>query len=617
MFDNTETDSLELLRFYPSLTAIDGFEEALHDRVRQVGRLPDHAFPLIVAVERLEGDGALALVSTHTPGKRLSAFFDKPGPRKGLNPSFVTGVVTQVVQALTVLQSKGDDITHSALTPDRVVITTGGRVCVVEHVLGSALRQLDLSVSQLWREFGLVSAPDPTGELRLDARTDVFQLGILALEMLIGRRLTPLDLKDRLPDLLEHWSDAATRVGLSVDRMQQWLERALQIGDDGYKNAADALSDLRDMPSESAASAFDALPMGDEAHVRRSLQPAKQATGQDPLMANASAHDDLPLNTAPTIRPALISTEARWAESFAADAKPAATPGPRLLATAAAEPAQSPAAMAAPAAPPAVAAPAPAPKSTSADALPKSTSPAAPPKPMAPPARLTAFKAPRVSPWIAAALAAVALAEGVVIVALLMRTPTTSPSAATTAPPPAAVQTQAAAPPVASPPTVADDKVPAAEAARIDSGDAIRRAAGNQRSGGVRLVTPIELKVLEGDRVLGSTADGPIIATAGTHQLELLNAGLGVRIRQAVTFRPGEIGAVNVAIPQGRASFNAQPWGEVLIDGRSVGETPLANVSVPLGEHEVVFRHPELGERRQTITVKADQPARVSTSFTR
>ena len=102
MFDNTETDSLELLRFYPSLTAIDGFEEALHDRVRQVGRLPDHAFPLIVAVERLEGDGALALVSTHTPGKRLSTFFDRPGPRKGLNPSFVTGVVTQVIQALTV-----------------------------------------------------------------------------------------------------------------------------------------------------------------------------------------------------------------------------------------------------------------------------------------------------------------------------------------------------------------------------------------------------------------------------------------------------------------------------------------------------------------------------------
>ena len=264
MFDNTETDSLELLRFYPSLTAIDGFEDALHERVRQVGRIPDHAFPLIVAVERLEGDGALALVSTHTPGKRLSAFFDKPGPRRGLNPAFVTGIVTQVIQALAMLQSKGDDLTHSAITPDRIVVTTGGRICVVEHVLGLALRRLNLSASQLWREFGLVSAPTPTGAVQLDARTDVFQLGVLTLEMLLGRRLTPLDLKDRLPDLLDQWSDAATRAGMASDRLRVWLERALQLGDRAYGTAADAYADLRDLPSESPASAFDSLPMGDD-----------------------------------------------------------------------------------------------------------------------------------------------------------------------------------------------------------------------------------------------------------------------------------------------------------------------------------------------------------------
>ena len=207
MFDNSGTDSLEMLRFYPSLAAVAGFEEALRERVHQVGQIPDHAFPLIVAVERLEGDGTLALVSTHIPGKRLSVFFDRPG-RRGLNPSFVTGMVTQVVKSLTVLQSKGHDIAHSALTPDRVVVTTSGRVCIVEHVLGSALRQLNLSASQLWPEFGLVTAPDPSGSVRLDARTDVFQLGVLALELLLGRRLTRLDLKDRLPDLLEQWSTA-------------------------------------------------------------------------------------------------------------------------------------------------------------------------------------------------------------------------------------------------------------------------------------------------------------------------------------------------------------------------------------------------------------------------
>jgi hypothetical protein len=29
----------------------------------------------------------------------------------------------------------------------------------------------------------------------------------------------------------------------------------------------------------------------------------------------------------------------------------------------------------------------------------------------------------------------------------------------------------------------------------------------------------------------------------------------------------------------------------------------------------VTFRHPQLGERRETVTVRADTPTRVSTSF--
>lgn len=63
--------------------------------------------------------------------------------------------------------------------------------------------------------------------------------------------------------------------------------------------------------------------------------------------------------------------------------------------------------------------------------------------------------------------------------------------------------------------------------------------------------------------------------------------------------------------------MNAQPWADVWIDGRQYGETPLANLNIPIGDHEVVFRHPELGERRVTVTVRADQPTRVSASFER
>jgi hypothetical protein len=146
---------------------------------------------------------------------------------------------------------------------------------------------------------------------------------------------------------------------------------------------------------------------------------------------------------------------------------------------------------------------------------------------------------------------------------------------------------------------------------------AIDEAAAHQRSGGVRFSSPIELKVLEGDRVLGSTADGPIVTTAGTHQLDLVNSALGYRVRQTVTIRAGVLSPLTITPPMGRVSINAEPWAQVLIDDRPIGDTPLANVSVSLGEHEVVFRHPQLGERRETVTVRADVPTRVSTTFQR
>ena len=578
MFDNTETDSLELLRFYPSLSAIAGFEDALHERVRQVGRIPDHAFPLIVAVERLEGDGALALVSTHIPGKRLSVFFDRPGPRRGLNPSFVTGIITQIVQALTVLQSKGVGITHGALTHDRVVVTTGGRVCVVEHVLGSALRQLNLSAAQLWREFGLVTRPDAAGALVFDARTDVFQLGVMALEMLIGRRVTPQDLKDRLPDLIEQWIVLTSRAGLAGDRLRMWLERALQMREGGYATAADAYADLRDMPAESTASAFDSL-MGDVEDLasRRTPQPARQLAAPEAAMP-----------AAPSVAPPV-------------EVRPPAPTPPRARETA-----------------PAVAPPAPAP--------PMPVPPAVAPRPTArqgslpaakpAPDRRTTLRIPQVSPWVAAALALVAFVEAGVIAALVMRQPAA----------PAAVVVEASAPVDSGVPT----PIPEGERAATPPRDVVTASIGagarntvstprdtlaeanTQRSGGVLLQTPVELKVLQGDRVLGSTADGAIIMRAGTHQLDLINTALGLRMRQFVTFRAGQITNLNIALPTGRVSANAQPWANVSIDDRDYGETPLANLVVPIGEHEIVFRHPDLGERRRTILVRADGPTRVS-----
>ncbi len=146
---------------------------------------------------------------------------------------------------------------------------------------------------------------------------------------------------------------------------------------------------------------------------------------------------------------------------------------------------------------------------------------------------------------------------------------------------------------------------------------AIAQAAARQRSGGLRLISPIELQVFEGDRVLGTTDDGPVVAAAGVHELDLVNAALGFRLHQTVQIKAGQIVSLAVTPPNGRVSVNAVPWAQVWIDGNAVGETPLANLSVPAGEHEIVFRHPQLGEHREKAVVKSGVLTRVSATLGR
>ena len=58
-------------------------------------------------------------------------------------------------------------------------------------------------------------------------------------------------------------------------------------------------------------------------------------------------------------------------------------------------------------------------------------------------------------------------------------------------------------------------------------------------------------------------------------------------------------------------AINAVPWAEVFVDGTRIGETPIGNIAVPIGTHEVIFRHPDLGERRVPVIVKLGEASKV------
>ncbi len=119
------------------------------------------------------------------------------------------------------------------------------------------------------------------------------------------------------------------------------------------------------------------------------------------------------------------------------------------------------------------------------------------------------------------------------------------------------------------------------------------------------------LEMREAGKLLGTTETEQIMLTAGHHDIELVNDAIGYRSRRQVEILPGQVTTVPVEMPFGAVSINAQPWAEVWIGGDRVGETPIANLARRVGTYEVVFKHPEFGERRETINVTLRQPARL------
>jgi hypothetical protein len=112
--------------------------------------------------------------------------------------------------------------------------------------------------------------------------------------------------------------------------------------------------------------------------------------------------------------------------------------------------------------------------------------------------------------------------------------------------------------------------------------------------------------------VIGTTDADRIMVAAGRHELQLVNESLGYSATRIVNVPAGKVASVAADLPNGTVSLNASPWAEVWIDGQRVGETPIGNLSVSIGSHEVVFKHPQFGEKRHAISVTLGGPVRLS-----
>lgn len=706
VFDNGTASSLELLRFHEDIGTSADFAGALADRVAALSHLRHPALVTSRSVDRLHDGNSLTLVSPHIAGRRLTEILSN-----ARGAVFALELVRQLTPALSVLQQQGPGIAHGLLSVDRILVTREGRLVIVETPLASAIEVLQWSAEDVRTRLGVV-LPDTSAPVSLDPRLDMLHLGVIAVSLVLGRRVPVPDFLARASGLLDECVAIAPE---AASKFRPWLERALQMGEHPFECAQDAEAALAQLPTslESYASDGGTHPIVSfrtpaQSHVAPAPAPAPAVA--PPPAATTASNINVPATMIGRVNvpePSPASAPAMTMEMPPAAAAPMPLPAvssgpatsPALVEFIAEMPADASSLMTskavetttrqvddeidlpempleemaalfaepAPPAPPIVTMPPmPAPLSAAASSqpaprpeLPKLEVRKSEPKPKA--TKRIAFDADRPAPmaaetlandlpaplpapasaimeppppvpsrrrlWLtvaAAGLGIAAVAEAVVIASMMSSA--AAPVTGITIAPPAPVESAALV--HASMPAPVDDAVVSPAAAEPVAAPVIMQAVVTTpaapaatstpggRFGGVKITAPAELQVFENGAFLGTTS-GPIALAEGSHSLDVVNDALGYRAKQTVVVKGGQMATFAITLPQGRLNINAAPWANVWIDGNAAGETPLANVVLPIGTHDILFRHPQLGEQRLSAVVKADGVTRVSASFQR
>jgi len=736
--DATTGELLQILRIRSELTAVPSLEFALRERTARLMNFRHAYYARVRRVDRAPG-GGLAIVSDHVEGTRLSDLL-RASYQRGLqlNTNAAACLIRQLVHAVALLHENVRDASHGLIAPERLVVTPHARLVAVEHVLGSAIEQLQFSRDRLWQEFRL-ALPSSAGAVRFDHRSDVNGIGITALSLILGRPIAAEEFPLAIPQLL---MQARERSPMGEERplsngFRNWLGRTLQLdvrrafasapealaaleetlaSDSSYASAPVALEtflaqytaalaggpapatmptlSIVPPPSPAAARTFTPpavngavalaaapvplappgvpVPQGGshvavEGAPRQTPEPAQPV----PTLAELIAVDDLrpAAQTAPLVeRPAVPTGElsflaledslARMRESseppavdLGIEEEPAAPmPAPaagggsrrsraRWIAVAVALAAIVGGGVYASrflgaAAPPAMGAlsvqSSPAGVEVFVDGVTRGVTPAK--IALTPGSHILELRGrgvPRVIP--------LQITSGAQVSQYLefAESPTTGMLVVHSQPVGANVTVDGVARGV-TPLTVegltSGDHEVILQGATGTSRHTVKVLAGTTASlvapatpaapatdgpvsGWISVKAPFLIEIREDGNLIGTTETDRLMLAAGRHVLEFANQTVGYRQSRTVHVVPGKVVALAIELPQGTVNLNASPWAEVWLDGRRIGETPIGNLAVPIGPHEIVFRHPELGEKKHAVSVTTAAPVRLSVSM--
>jgi hypothetical protein len=136
-------------------------------------------------------------------------------------------------------------------------------------------------------------------------------------------------------------------------------------------------------------------------------------------------------------------------------------------------------------------------------------------------------------------------------------------------------------------------------------------------SGWLAIFSPIPLDVSLNGKLAPLAEDGRIMTAPGSYTVQLASERFTYHATETLEVRPGEVTAYTVSIPSAAVHVDAPDGAEIKVDGNAAGRTPAADLSIPIGTHEITLTHPDLGERTATITVRYGETTQAKLEFAR
>ena len=221
----------ETLVLRSELTGVPSFEFSLNQRLTELDTFEHGAFVTVRQLVRLPGGvPRVSLLADHVVGGvRLSDVLARShASNNPLSTGTVLFLIKEILDAISVLHRQGHDVSHGALSPERILIADG-KVRIADYVLGSAVEQLRYTPERYWRELR-IAVPSSAGGLRFDRRVDVAQIGMIAVALLASRPLVDAENIAGLGELLmclTQTTDHGPRI-LPVP-LRSWLMKALHL----------------------------------------------------------------------------------------------------------------------------------------------------------------------------------------------------------------------------------------------------------------------------------------------------------------------------------------------------------------------------------------------------